>query len=279
MTELLQFMYQGVVNVKHAELSQFMKIAQTLQIKGLATSNNNNGNGHGHDSHHRRSPTLSPHHHSHRGGGGGGVGGSSDNGHGHGNDGVRNLSTSALDYPLNNIIENKIHSALLNSLHSSTASLANTLKRSASEFGNLSSIESPSPNLLKKHKRLSSDGHDNDMSRESMDENEEVFMPQVSMETPRFDLNSVKREANEIISSSAALRTLLPAHFNFDYNGAYKSNADYSNDSHNNNDLEKLSAAAAAAAAVAVSNANGSVNHMDIPPGKDDFEFELLHDI
>lgn len=38
MMELLQFMYQGVVNVKHAELSSFMKIAQTLQIKGLATS-------------------------------------------------------------------------------------------------------------------------------------------------------------------------------------------------------------------------------------------------
>lgn len=38
MTELLQFLYQGVVNVKHTELSTFMRIAQTLQIKGLATS-------------------------------------------------------------------------------------------------------------------------------------------------------------------------------------------------------------------------------------------------
>jgi hypothetical protein len=38
MTELLQFMYQGEVNVKHTELQSFMKIAETLQIKGLTTS-------------------------------------------------------------------------------------------------------------------------------------------------------------------------------------------------------------------------------------------------
>lgn len=38
MTELLQFMYQGEVNVKHTELPTFMKIAETLQIKGLTTS-------------------------------------------------------------------------------------------------------------------------------------------------------------------------------------------------------------------------------------------------
>lgn len=35
MTALLQFMYQGVVNVKHDELPFFMKIAASLQIKGL----------------------------------------------------------------------------------------------------------------------------------------------------------------------------------------------------------------------------------------------------
>lgn len=38
MSELLQFMYQGVVNVKHTDLTAFMKIAQALQIKGLTTS-------------------------------------------------------------------------------------------------------------------------------------------------------------------------------------------------------------------------------------------------
>jgi BTB/POZ domain len=38
MAELLQFMYQGEVNVKQAELQSFMSIAESLQIKGLATS-------------------------------------------------------------------------------------------------------------------------------------------------------------------------------------------------------------------------------------------------
>ncbi|XP_064550371.1 broad-complex core protein isoforms 1/2/3/4/5 isoform X2 [Drosophila montana] len=40
MCELLEFMYQGVVNVKHTELQSFMKIGQLLQIKGLATNSN-----------------------------------------------------------------------------------------------------------------------------------------------------------------------------------------------------------------------------------------------
>ena len=44
MSELLQFMYQGEVNVKQAELQSFMSIAESLQIKGLATSTNNNIN-------------------------------------------------------------------------------------------------------------------------------------------------------------------------------------------------------------------------------------------
>ncbi|CRK96841.1 CLUMA_CG009870, isoform A [Clunio marinus] len=35
---LLEFMYQGAVNVKQSELSAFMKIAETLQIKGLTTN-------------------------------------------------------------------------------------------------------------------------------------------------------------------------------------------------------------------------------------------------
>lgn len=42
MSELLQFMYQGEVNVKQVELQTFMSIAESLQIKGLATNNNNN---------------------------------------------------------------------------------------------------------------------------------------------------------------------------------------------------------------------------------------------
>jgi hypothetical protein len=41
MSELLQFMYQGEVNVRHKDLQSFMKVAETLQIKGLTTSGSN----------------------------------------------------------------------------------------------------------------------------------------------------------------------------------------------------------------------------------------------
>lgn len=50
MSELLQFMYQGEVNVKQAELQSFMAIAESLQIKGLATNTNNNHGGNGSNS-------------------------------------------------------------------------------------------------------------------------------------------------------------------------------------------------------------------------------------
>lgn len=37
-TNLLEFMYQGSVNIKQVELQAFMKIAEALQVKGLTTS-------------------------------------------------------------------------------------------------------------------------------------------------------------------------------------------------------------------------------------------------
>jgi hypothetical protein len=50
MSELLQFMYQGEVNVKQAELQAFMSIAESLQIKGLATNSTNSSSGGGNSS-------------------------------------------------------------------------------------------------------------------------------------------------------------------------------------------------------------------------------------
>ena len=37
-SNLLEFMYLGLVNVKQDELQAFMKIGETLQIKGLTTN-------------------------------------------------------------------------------------------------------------------------------------------------------------------------------------------------------------------------------------------------
>lgn len=233
MSELLQFMYQGVVNVKHAELSSFMKIAQTLQIKGLAMSSNSQQQ---HNSHKSPSSPVQR-----------------DN---NPIDVARNMTANAMEnYPLN-IFDNKIQSALLNSFHSATPALA-SLKRST-ELGNGSSSADAAPSFLKKRKRLSTDTQENDASAESMDENDEVFMPQVSMETPRFDLANVKREANDLISSPAAIRNFLPPHFNFEYNGSFNKNNEYLNEAHNNNDLDKLTSG----------NNSGNGNHMDIPAGK-----------
>lgn len=261
MSELLQFMYQGVVNVKHAELSSFMKIAQALQIKGLAMSTTNSS--HQHHNNSQKSPATSPHRLLR------------DNLQ---NENARNMTTNALDnYPLN-IIENKIHSALLNSIQSTSAaaaaaSLAGSLKRSV-DFNNGSCLDSAS-NFSKKHKRLSSDANENDgISTESLDDNEEVFMPQVSMETPRFDLSTVKRESGgggELVGSPpVAIRNFLPPHFHFDYNGSYNKNAEYSHDMHN--DLDKLSSPSN-------SSGNGNGNHMDIPAGKRIFKlhFSVSH--
>lgn len=235
MSELLQFMYQGVVNVKHTELTQFMKIAQALQIKGLATSSNQQ---HHHHSHHHgqkspSSPLSSPL-----------------------NSNSKSIN-NADNYPMN-LIESKLN--LYNS-----SPLAGQKRSSDFSSGGPSGESS----YQKKHLKRAPDSVDNDISAESMENNssDEVFLPpipQISMvESSRFDLSNVKREAHESLNSPGGIRNLGPP-FNFEYNR----NIEYPNDIHMHNDLLKSSGSCGSG-----STGGGSGNHMDIPTGE---SFTLL---
>lgn len=39
LSAMLHFMYQGEVNIKQEDIASFLKVAETLQIKGLTTEN------------------------------------------------------------------------------------------------------------------------------------------------------------------------------------------------------------------------------------------------
>lgn len=249
MAELLQFMYQGVVNVKHTDLSSFMKIAQALQIKGLATSAQKSPS----------SPLQS-------------------------NNSIssKTNSGSADNYPSsNNVIETKINSALFSNKpdglpvlpsSSSASTTPISLKRCAggSSGGNgggggsgagpeySSSAEQLSIFPKKQMRRISDTGDHDNIANESMENmsSDEVFLPpipQISMSESRFDLNNVKRETGEPLLSPGAMRN-LPAPFNFEYNnsGYNSKNIEYPNDLHIGSEYGKSSA----------------LNHMDIPAGR-----------
>lgn len=238
MTELLQFMYQGVVNVKHTELNSFMKIAQALQIKGLATSSNQSQHHHHHHSHHTHHSQKSP-------------------------SSPASSSTNMPNSSKNSILnapaaEN--YSTLDAKLFHSSSLLGH--KRSA-EFGG-----GESSSYSKKHmKRSQMESADNDISTESMENisTDDVFpIPQISMvESSRFDLTNVKRETNDSMSSPGAMRGGLQPPFGFDYSSAYSKHIEYPNELHMNNDLLKGSAGSCS-----TPGGSGNVNHMDIPAGK-----------
>lgn len=168
MQELLQFMYQGEVNVKHSELQSFMKIAETLQIKGLTASHRNDRSS--------SSAAASP-----------------ANTHqpqpAHSNNASTNRpSTSQLD-------PSKLNSYL-------AAAAKESLKRAASEFPSSDQYPIHYP---KKPLKRSTDSIDQESNSDCMDQlsSDEVFIPtspQVSMIEPgstpsrQFDLSSVKRE-------------------------------------------------------------------------------------
>lgn len=182
MTELLQFMYQGVVNVKHTELNSFMKIAQQLQIKGLATSSSSSSNQPAHQSqshHHTQKSPNSP------------VGSFG--------------SKSALDN-----YSNAFHSSSLIGQ-----------KRSALDYSNLHSDSGTSSKKHLKRSSDSVDNDISTESMENLSSEDGFPIPQISMiESGRFDLSNVKRETSDSLSSPGSTRN-LPAPFNFDYSSTY----------------------------------------------------------
>lgn len=238
MTELLQFMYQGVVNVKHTELNSFMKIAQALQIKGLATSSNHVPHHHHQHSHHsihsQKSPPSPP---------------SSGNN-------MPNSSKSSM----HNAPAAENYSTLDAKLFHSPPLMGH--KRGA-DFGS-----GESGSYTKKHmKRSQLENADNDISTESMENisTDDVFpIPQISMvESSRFDLTNVKRETNDSMASPGSMRGLQPP-FGFDYSSAYTKHVDYyQNEFRTNNSLLKGSAGNCS-----TPGGSANVNHMDIPAGR-----------
>lgn len=275
MSELLQFMYQGVVNVKHTDLGSFMKIAQALQIKGLTTSMQRPSAAHSPAQNHSPSSKGSA---------------SESNFH-------SNLLSAS------NVIETKISSALFAAKAAAAASEAGISSSGPAkrplDFGASTSVgDGPLSIHRKKAIRRSSDGAsssltgatgggDNDLNEsiENMS-SDDVFMPpipQISMsESARFDLNNVKRETGESMLSPSSVMRLVPPPFNFEYSpsmfdgsgssgrgagssigggSAPKTNVEYPNDLHMSNDYI---------------GKGGSGNHMDIPPGKQILVYNIV---
>lgn len=261
MTELLQFMYQGEVNVKHTELQAFMKIAEMLQIKGLTTPSSQR--------------LASPHHLSHRGvgnsmGGNGplsGMSGPSSSGR------QSPQQTKGIDSPQMMELKPTAGSyGALNKVLDSASPNSNVAQKRQQEFSN----EAYAMYAKKQPKRSMSDINESssgthDMTNDSMDNmTDEVFMPpipQISMgEGSRFDLNNVKRENPDMPGSpvnrsgASGGPNSSGSSFNYDFNNSGSGGGsgsssyqqkplDYNNETHDSYNSSKGS-------------------HMDIPPGK-----------
>ncbi|KAL5285559.1 hypothetical protein ACFFRR_007332 [Megaselia abdita] len=254
MCELVQFMYQGAVSVKQTELSTFMKIAQTLQIRGLTTNSNNTPQPTS-----THTPSLPTEKQS-----------SAEK--------SPNQSNSTPSQRSDNISESGSNSktGIQNESNASQSSaVTNNIPQPKSSPESLKRLNEYSTESLsiysKKQSRRNMDGGGSsgssadDMQSDSMDQinQDDVFIPpipQISMIEPRFDLNNVKREHSEQPNSPGPMRGCGPAQLphsfsSFDYNAysaAVKQHIEYPNDLHMPNDYSK-------------SNFN---NHMDIPPSE-----------
>ncbi|XP_030081679.1 broad-complex core protein isoforms 1/2/3/4/5 [Drosophila hydei] len=247
MCELLEFMYQGVVNVKHTELQSFMKIGQLLQIKGLATNSN--------------SPPGSNVSEKSAGQVANAAAGAGDEPNStqsnSSNNNNNNNSSSKSDAEQ---IEPKSNSRTPTASPSTCRTDANHLSYMQSKRSAPADFSSDSLSIYsRKQLRRSVDGIDNADSG-SMEHSlnaEEFFMPpipHISMVEPRYDLGSLKREgeghhssvgsaagtSSSSASSSTAMGTLrnpfVPA-FNLDYNNFYKATGNSGSASNSSSNL------------------------------------------
>ncbi|XP_026840516.1 broad-complex core protein isoforms 1/2/3/4/5 isoform X2 [Drosophila persimilis] len=226
MLELLEFMYQGVVNVKHTELQSFMKIGQLLQIKGLATNSNSSPA----SSASEKSASQPPNH--------GQAEESSpsnahNNSHSNSHHNSSNSANSTANNNSNNITNNSSSSSTSNSKSDadhceakgqSTQSNSRTTSpggasRASSEASHLYALNKrPAPSdfsndslsiysgkqqrrSMKEHTggqhEGSSDTADNGAMLENPLNTEEFFLPpipHISLGEPRYDLGGLKRE-------------------------------------------------------------------------------------
>lgn len=269
MSELLQFMYQGEVNVKHTELPTFMKIAETLQIKGLTTPSAQKLSSpgmHHPSSHHRRqlppqntSPIHMQQQHQQQQ--------HLSNSQHHSN--LKNISSSDsnLSSPQQVSYANNQGGGGGGSGSSKldTPCSSSGQKRGASDYITTDSYTSQAYAKAKVQKRsvgsevAENSNGPNELNNDSMDNmtSDEVFMPpipQISMsEGGRFDLNNVKRE-NPESSISPAPRQSTGNNY-YEYNNVpsgassssgYTPSKDYANEMH---------------------DFGNKGHHMEIPPG------------
>ncbi|KAH8417563.1 hypothetical protein KR222_001897 [Zaprionus bogoriensis] len=247
MCELLEFMYQGVVNVKHTELQSFMKIGQLLQIKGLATNSNASpGSSTSEKSagHMTNAAGDEPNNSS--------ASNQNSSSNNNNNNNTNSSNSSKGDADQN---DNK-NSTQSNSRTSTTSpsgcrgsgSDANHLyapsKRSASADFNSDSLSIYSRKQLRRsltEQPESGDNADGASMENALNSAEEFFLPpipHISMVESRYELGGLKREADNhhsggvsvgggsSASSSStavsALRNPFTPAFNLDYNNFYK---------------------------------------------------------
>uniref|UniRef100_A0A1L8DBE6 Putative broad-complex core protein isoform 1/2/3/4/5 isoform x2 n=1 Tax=Nyssomyia neivai TaxID=330878 RepID=A0A1L8DBE6_9DIPT len=207
MSELLQFMYQGEVNVKHTELSSFMKIAETLQIKGLTTTQRQSE---------QRHNSVSPK--------------------------CNVATTESPQVPVsgsnNNVIETKINT-------SGYGKEVGAQKRPMDFTGEGFSIY-PRKQMRPRTSEGQDEGEMHSTDSMDHMAGDEVFLPpipQISMGEPRFDLNNVKRENVEALNSLGPGRTPGAPGFNLEYSSSVylNKNVEYPNELHMANDFSKSS--------------------------------------